>query len=80
MERNPVKAGLERKHAKGAGESLSTVERGLFKACACKARMCLFLEWGEMEVRGRQGRIQEDSEGPRSHLRTLLEDNVARPL
>ena len=34
VERNPVKAGLERKHAKGAGESLSTVERG---ACPKRA-------------------------------------------
>lgn len=33
-----------------------------------------------MEGIGRQGRIQEDLERPRSHLRTLLEDSEAPPI
>lgn len=32
-----------------------------------------------MDGRGRQDRIQEDLEGPRSPWRTLLEDNEAPP-
>lgn len=39
VERKPVKAGLERKHAKGAEESLSTVEGG-----ACPKRAFTKLE------------------------------------